>query len=179
MAAKNLTFCHMKTPEFQGLRCFFFTKDILLDKPTIISAEPMLYQQGDQRTFMNIGLLEDNPAILDYMTLALEMAGHQVQTYTYGASLIESLLTGSDAHSPLPYDLIIVDLLLPGNISGYETIKQIQEVIPLNKLPVIIISAGSRDEIEFIKTNLPTVPVLRKPFRMSALFQLIYDLKIG
>jgi DNA-binding response OmpR family regulator len=139
----------------------------------------MLYHQGDQRTFMNIGLLEDNPAILDYMTVALEMAGHQVQTYTYGASLIESLLTGSDAHSPLPYDLIIVDLLLPGNISGYETVKQIQEVIPLNKLPVIIISAGSRAEIEFVKTNLPTVPVLRKPFRMSALFQLIYDLKIG
>jgi hypothetical protein len=26
MAAKNLTFCHMKTPEFQGLRCFFCNK---------------------------------------------------------------------------------------------------------------------------------------------------------
>ncbi len=139
----------------------------------------MLYQQGDQRTFMNIGLLEDNPAILDYMTIALEMAGHQVQTYTSGASLIESLLTGSDAHCPPTYDLIIVDLLLPGNISGYETIKQIQEVIPLNKLPVIIISAGGREEIEFVKTNLPTIPVLRKPFKMSALFQMIYDLKIG
>ena len=125
---------------------------------------------------MNIGLLEDNPAILDYMTVALEMAGHKVCAFTYGASLLEVLLTGSDPHYQLPYDLIIVDLLLPGDISGFETIKQIQEVIPLKKLPVVIISAGGRDEIELVKINLPDVPLLRKPFKMSALLQMIDEM---
>ncbi len=128
---------------------------------------------------MNIGLLEDNPAILDYMTVALEISGHKVWVYTDGSSLIETFLSGSDVRYPLPHDLIIVDLLLPGSISGFDAIKRIQEVIPLNKLPVIIISAGSRDEIELVKTNLPDVPVLRKPFKMSVLLLLIDGLKIA
>ena len=125
---------------------------------------------------MNIGLLEDNPAILDYMTVALEMAGHKVRAFTSGASLLEDLLTGSDPRYPRPYDLIIVDLLLPGTISGFETIKQIQEIIPLKKLPVVIISAGGRDEVEFVKMSLPDVPLLRKPFKMSVLLQMIDEM---
>ena len=128
---------------------------------------------------MNIGLLEDNPAILDYMTVALEMAGHKVRTYTYGSSLIETLLPSSGVRYPLPHDLIIVDLLLPGGMSGFETIQQIQEVIPLSELPIIMISAGSQEEIEYVKTNLPLVPVLRKPFKMHALLQLIEGQKVA
>jgi len=126
---------------------------------------------------MRIGLLEDNPGIIDFMTVALEMAGHTVGAYTHGSPLIDALLTGSKAHDPLPYDLLIVDLLLPGSISGFETINLIQETIPLDKLPIIIISAGSQEEIEFVRTNLPDLPVLRKPFQMSALLQVINNLK--
>jgi DNA-binding response OmpR family regulator len=135
----------------------------------------MLYLEGGPKD-MNIGLLEDNPAILDYMTVALEMAGHKVRAFTSGASLLEDLLTGSDPRYPRPYDLIIVDLLLPGTISGFETIKQIQEIIPLKKLPVVIISAGGRDEVEFVKMSLPDVPLLRKPFKMSVLLQMIDEM---
>ncbi len=126
---------------------------------------------------MRIGLLEDNPGILDFMTVALEMAGHSVGTYTHATPLIEALLTDSVAHDPLPYDLLIVDLLLPGDVSGFETINLVREVIPLDRLPVIVISAGSREEIELVRTNLPTVPILRKPFMMSALLQVMNDLK--
>jgi len=128
---------------------------------------------------MNIGVLEDNPAILDYMAIALEMEGHHVQTFTHSTPLIETLLTGSGIRYPLPYDLIVVDLLLPGSISGLETIKHIQQVIPLSKLPVIIISAGGKEELESVKATLPHVPILRKPFKMSALLELIESLDVS
>lgn len=128
---------------------------------------------------MNIGLLEDNPAITDYLSIALEMAGHNVDTYTYGSSLLEKLgdsMVGS-SYASLPYDLIIVDLLLPGNISGLEAIQQIQRAIPHERLPIIIISAGNQDELEQVRGILPCVPLLRKPFRTQALLQLISDLE--
>ena len=128
---------------------------------------------------MNIGLLEDNPAITDYLSIALEMAGHNVDTYTYGSSLLEKLgdsMVGS-SYASLPYDLIIVDLLLPGNISGLEAIQQIQRAIPHERLPIIIISAGNQDELEQVRGILPYVPLLRKPFRTQALLQLISDLE--
>ena len=128
---------------------------------------------------MNIGLLEDNLAIADYLSIALEMAGHNVHTYTYGSSLLENLGSSmvGGLHASLPYDLIIVDLLLPGDISGLEAIQQIQRAIPHERLPIIIISAGSHDELEQARAILPDVPLLRKPFRTQALLQLISDLE--
>jgi len=126
---------------------------------------------------MNIGILEDNPAILDYMTIALEMAGHHVQTFTSGNPLIDKLLTNSVIRDPLPYDLIVVDLLLPGSMSGFEAIKHIQRSIPLSRLPVIIITAGVKEEVERVQTALPDVPILRKPFKMSDLLRLIENLQ--
>src|SRR5260370_16492146 len=97
---------------------------------------------------MNIGVLEDNPAILDYMTIALEMAGHRVQTFTSSTPLIDRLLTNSEIYGPLPYDLIVVDLLLPGSISGFQAIKHIQRIIPLSRLPVIIITPGPYSKLQ-------------------------------
>ena len=128
---------------------------------------------------MNIGLLEDNPAIADYLSIALEMAGHNVDTYTYGSSLLEKLddsMVGS-SYASLPYDLIIVDLLLPGDISGLKAIQQIQRAIPHEQLPIIIISAGSQGELAQVRALLPQVPLLRKPFRRQALLQLISALE--
>ena len=52
-------------------------------------------------TLMKIGLLEDNPAILDFMTTALQMAGYRVETHTKSASLLEALLAGGDVAAAL------------------------------------------------------------------------------
>jgi two-component system, OmpR family, response regulator len=122
---------------------------------------------------MKIGLLEDNPAILDYMTTALQMAGYSVEAHTTSASLLDSLLTGEGLANPLPYDVVIIDLLLPGNIPGLAAIEHIHQLISPKRLPIIIISACSQTELEQVKEKLPYVPVLRKPFKMNALLQLI------
>lgn len=126
---------------------------------------------------MKLALLEDNAAILDYMTAALELAGHEVEIYTHSASLLKALFSGTGILSPLPYDLIIVDLLLPGYISGLEAIKHIQQMISPSQLPIIIVSASSKEELESIQAMLPDVPVLRKPFNLRTLLALIEDLK--
>lgn len=126
---------------------------------------------------MNIGLLEDNPAILDYMTTALQLAGHSVEKHIESSTLLETLFPRESAAYSLPYDLVIVDILLPGNVSGVTTIQHIHQAIPPETLPIIVVSACSRDELEQVKLKLPHVPVLRKPFKMHALLQLIQEMK--
>lgn len=127
---------------------------------------------------MKIALLEDNAAIIEYMTIALELAEHEVYVYTESSSLLETLLSGSEILYPLPYDLILVDLLLPSPISGLDTVKHIQQVIPQSQLPIIIVSATGQEELASIRAMLPDVPVLRKPFKMRMLLALMESLKL-
>ena len=127
---------------------------------------------------VKIALLEDNPSILDYLSRALEMMGHTVHKYPNSASLLETLFDGEHVHAPLPYDLLLVDLLLPGNISGLEAIHTIRRAIPQELLPIVIISACSQKELEEAHRELPSVPIVRKPFRIQELLQTIDEVVV-
>lgn len=126
---------------------------------------------------MNIGLLEDNPAIVDYMSTALSMAGHDVYAHTDSPSLLATIFHQNGVRSPLPYDLVIVDLLLPGDMSGVEAIHRIHQTIAPRILPIIIVSACSQEELSQVKARFPHVPVLRKPFKMSNLLHVIENVR--
>jgi CheY-like chemotaxis protein len=108
-----------------------------------------------KRNTMRIGLLEDNSAIHEYLTTVLQLSGHTVSTHTVGLSLLDELLAEQSAETPLPYDLVIVDILLPGTLSGLAVINSIRQNIP------------------------PDVQVLQKPFPMKTLLELIESKHVG
>ena len=123
---------------------------------------------------MNIGLLEDNLAIRDMMQIALELAGHAVSTYVYGQSLLEMLTQAYNTESPcLPYDLLIVDLNLPGKLSGLDVITSISHLFAPSILPIIVVSASNLNELNYLHIHFPTLPIIRKPFPIQALLQAI------
>ena len=126
---------------------------------------------------MNIALLEDNPPILDYLSTALEMHGHTVHKFTDSAPLLETILTWKNTPLSLPYDLAIIDLLLPGPVSGIETIQKIWQALAPYRLPMIVVTACGQKELEAARAVLPQVPFLRKPFKMRELTQLINQLQ--
>lgn len=122
---------------------------------------------------MKIGLLEDNPAIVDWMTTALAMAGHIVYTYSEGASFLEGLLPSRGLHNHLPFDLAIIDLHLSGEMSGREVIACIRQFFPAKILPIIVVTGAGQSELANIQSNFPEVPILRKPFKMQVLLRLL------
>ncbi len=121
---------------------------------------------------MKIGLLEDNPETREWMAAALELLGHTVYVHTTGASLLEALSPVSET-TLLPYDLAIVDLSLPHGISGQEVVMRIRSTATTEKLPILLISDSSEHEIAHIKARFPSIPILRKPFRLQTLIQSI------
>jgi len=127
---------------------------------------------------VNIAILEDNPAILDYLNAALTMNGHRVQTFTHGAALLNVLFPSDQPPVSIPFDLILVDLLLPGEISGLEAIQVIRKSIPHERLPVIIVSASGQKELDHAQSVLPEIPIIRKPFKMQELLRLINNVKV-
>ncbi|TMD83762.1 MAG: response regulator [Chloroflexi bacterium] len=132
-----------------------------------------------KRNTMRIGLLEDNSAIHEYLTTVLQLSGHTVSTHTDGLSLLDELLAEQSAETPLPYDLVIVDILLPGTLSGLAVINSIRQNIPPETLPIIVVSAASQHQLEQIRERFPDVQVLQKPFPMKTLLELIESKHVG
>ena len=128
---------------------------------------------------MRIGLLEDNTSIHEYLTTVLQLSGHTVSTHTVGLSLLDELLAEQSAETPLPYDLVIVDILLPGTLSGLAVINSIRQNIPPETLPIIVVSAASQHQLEQIHERFPDVQVLQKPFPMKTLLGLIESKHVG
>ena len=128
---------------------------------------------------MNIGLLEDNPAILELMKTALEMSGHTISTHTRGQSLLNTLFKRGTVSSlsPLPYDALIIDLNLPDELSGLEVITSVYRVFTPDVLPIIVVSAASIDQFDQLRASFPMLPIVRKPFALRTLMQAISSLQ--
>ncbi len=127
---------------------------------------------------MNIGILDDSVAILDYLETTLSMDGHLVFRHTTGASLLESIFSlPSSPESRARYDLVILDLLLPGNLSGVDVFLAIRKAFDVEDLPIIVITAVDESTLEQFRRILPDdVPIMRKPFSPRQLRRLISQL---
>jgi len=135
--------------------------------------------QDEEERLVKIAILEDNPSILDYLSTALEMSGHHITTFTHGAALLHTLFHNSQAFPDQPFDLVLVDLLLPGSISGLDAVRTIRRTFPPEQLPIIIVSACSQKELDEAQAMLPGTPMMRKPFKIQELLRLIDAVKVS
>lgn len=122
---------------------------------------------------MKIGILEDDADIADYLTIALDMAGHIVHTYADGSTLLQTLFAAQNVPPSQPYDLLLVDLTLAGTMTGQQVIEALQQNASTQQLPLIVISATSWNTLQDIQARYPQVYVLQKPFRLQTLLHLI------
>jgi DNA-binding response OmpR family regulator len=107
------------------------------------------------------------------------MAGHTVFAHMDGMSLLDTLFTDEKNRTPLPYDLLIIDLSLPGTLSGLSVISYIRQTITPEALPIIVLSAASPSQLENIQMRFPNVQVLQKPCEIKILLHLIETSQVG
>ena len=60
-------------------------------------------------------------------------------------------------------------------ISGQEVVMRIRSNASTERLPIIVIADDGEYEIGHIKARFPSIPILRKPFRLQDLTRLIDD----
>jgi CheY-like chemotaxis protein len=87
-----------------------------------------------------IFVVEDNVQNKTIMTMLLEMQGAKVGIDRFGTDTINRLLNF------MPVDAILLDLMLPNNVSGYEVFKRIRAVEKLQNIPIIAVSAAEPGE---------------------------------
>jgi DNA-binding response OmpR family regulator len=102
-------------------------------------------------------VIDDNPMILQMLTDALSIAGHQVTTATNGWEALKQF-------RPAAHELVITDVFMP-QVDGKDLLRVLRREIP--KIPVIAITAGvagdNEQMLEALK-QLGANQVLQKPF---------------
>jgi DNA-binding NtrC family response regulator len=108
---------------------------------------------------MKILVVDDEPAIRDYLKEALSDMGHEVETVPDGYSAID-YVRDHEVH------LAYVDILMPG-IDGYETLRRIREIEP--KVSSVLISGNAVDKM--LGTSIPkgVFVCLKKPITIEQL----------
>ncbi|MCC6974929.1 MAG: response regulator [Anaerolineae bacterium] len=87
-----------------------------------------------------IFMLEDNVANRAITQMLLEQHGAQVAFERWGTDTVKRL------HDFMPVDLIILDLMLPNQITGYEVFTKIRQQHEFDGIPIIALSASNPSE---------------------------------
>ena len=101
-------------------------------------------------------IVDDVPANLQVLSLALEQAHYEVLVATSGAAALESV----SLHAP---DLILLDVRMP-DMDGYETCRRLKQDSTMASIPVIFLTAqqGSDDVVAGFRSG--GVDFVSKPF---------------
>jgi len=102
-------------------------------------------------------VVDDEASIRDLLSKTLALADYDVDTPPDGRSALERLRL-------YPYDLLIVDLKMPG-MDGLAVVREAKRLKA--DLPVIIISGYSTESAAIEALNLGVTSYLTKPFKVS------------
>lgn len=104
-------------------------------------------------------IVEDEPLLGELLSDNLGHEGYGTELVTDGKKALERIETGG-------IDLVILDLMLP-KMSGLQILKKVRETG--NEIPVLILSARSRDVDRIKGLDLGADDYLGKPFNLKEL----------
>lgn len=111
----------------------------------------------------HILIAEDDEAMLNFLVLALEKAGHTSTPTSNGKAALEALDT--DQH----YDLLLTDIVMPG-LDGVELAQKAAEKRP--EIKVMFITGFAAMAIKHMPKNSDEeAKVLSKPFHLNDLVE--------
>ncbi|MDF2713399.1 MAG: two-component system response regulator [Paenibacillus sp.] len=103
-------------------------------------------------------IIEDDPSIANLQRDYLELSG-------FGVTIVGSGVEGLEAFQKEPYDLVILDIMLPG-MDGFEVLRKIRAS---EDIPVLLVSARSEELYKINGLGLGADDYMTKPFSSGEL----------
>jgi two-component system cell cycle sensor histidine kinase/response regulator CckA len=109
--------------------------------------------------------MDDKPFVRNAAVKALQLFGYEVEGVADGAEAIA--LYKEEMKKGKPFDLIILDLTIPGGMGGEDTLRELREIDP--KAKAIVSSGYSEDPVmsEYKKHGFNEV--VKKPYQYEEL----------
>jgi DNA-binding response OmpR family regulator len=108
-----------------------------------------------------IALVDDEPDLVELVSLHLKRAGLQTQAFLDGRTFLKYL----DRHRP---DLVILDLMLP-DTDGFEICKYLRSNKEFASLPIIMLTAKGDETDRVVGLELGADDYITKPFSVKEL----------
>ena len=115
----------------------------------------------------HILVAEDDASMRQFLTLALERAGHTVEACEDGVSALRAVEANTEI------DLLLADIVMPG-MDGIELAKRANEIVP--KLKVMFITGFAAVALAQKKDATPQPEVMSKPFHLKDLVNRVEEL---
>ena len=116
-------------------------------------------------TRMRLLVVEDNPAVLEALSLVLAGEGHEVETARNGAEALRLI----EQRAP---DAILLDLWMPV-MNGWEFLRRLRALpAPTRDVPVLVVTA---DALAARRRELPVQRLLTKPLDVDELIQALRE----
>jgi PAS domain S-box-containing protein len=120
-------------------------------------------------------LMDDEEAVRKVAGKMLKSLGYEVEFAEEGGQAIE--LYKEARESGKPFDLVILDLTVPGGMGGKETIKKLLEIDP--KVKAIVSSGYSNDPIMADFKKYGFRGVIAKPYKVRELSEELHRVMMG
>ncbi|HMA84843.1 MAG TPA: ATP-binding protein, partial [Desulfosalsimonadaceae bacterium] len=119
---------------------------------------------------IHILVMDDEAMVRDIAGEMLEKNGCRVQTAPDGEMAIE-MYSNAIANGD-PFDLVIMDLTVPGGLGGDEAIKHLREIDP--QVKAIVSSGYADDALRANDTDYGVREVVSKPYTMDRLMDAVH-----
>ncbi|MBP2146910.1 PAS domain S-box-containing protein [Methanofollis sp. W23] len=110
--------------------------------------------------------MDDDRGVLSSIVPLLESEGYCVTAASEGSEAVREYITASE--SGRPYDLVIMDLTVPGGMGGVEAIAELRKIDP--SVRAIVSSGYSTDPVMSAYQEYGFAGVVRKPYPIDELF---------
>ena len=140
---------------------------ILLPAAEFVSAAEVIKPTArlTEKKNAKILIMDDDPTILQLATEMLEMFGHSVESANDGRLAMQKYKQAMDNSEP--YDVVIMDLTIPGGIGGKEAIVDLLQLDP--KIKCIVSSGYADSPVMANYTDYGFFGVITKPYSIKRL----------
>jgi len=146
----------------------YFPAEISPDKTT--DTVPLSVVEKSESSLGHILIMDDDVMVRNLSVDMLVSCGFSVDTAEEGKEALEKYI--SAAKSDKPFDIVIMDLTIPGGMGGKEAISELLAIDP--KAKVVVSSGYSTDPIMANYGDYGFKGRLAKPFRMGDMEQVLF-----
>ena len=113
----------------------------------------------------HIVVADDDPDILNIVSMSLEAMGHNVDRATNGREAVKLVRTGRP-------NLVLMDLMMP-DVNGYEATMELKGDPETSAIPVLALTAKAMRGDEEKGRQAGVDAYITKPFRISQVIEVV------